>query len=67
MGRRKESPDFATPLTNKVLRDLLSGNGVPVGCDSWDKLVKHAKEMERRAYAYRAVATAIASPIDRGI
>jgi hypothetical protein len=52
------SKDFPTPKTDRLLRKMKEGDGVPV-CPEWDRLVKHAREMERTAHALRVVATAM--------
>ena len=49
--------DVETPLTDKLIKEMLHGDGIP-RCKEWERLEAHAREMERRAYAYRAVAAA---------
>ena len=50
--------DVETPITDKLIDDMLHGDGIP-RCDEWDRMVAHAREMERRYYASRAVASAL--------
>lgn len=39
----------ATPITDKLIDDMLHGNGIP-HCDEWDMLVRHAKALEASFY-----------------
>jgi hypothetical protein len=49
------SDDVETPKTDALIEEMLSGDGIP-RCKEWERLEAHAREMERMAYAYRAVA-----------
>lgn len=55
--RTRRSRDVETPKTDAMIGKMLRAEGVPI-CEEWDRLVEHAREMERMAYAYRAVAVA---------
>jgi hypothetical protein len=57
MNKRSKSLDTPTPRTDAVIDELLAGDGVPK-CSEWDRMVEHAREMERMAAAYRALAIA---------
>lgn len=45
--KRLERAD--TPITDKLIDDMLHGNGIPC-CDEWDMLVRHAKALESSFY-----------------
>lgn len=47
--------DVETPLTDKLIEEMLCGDGIP-RCKEWERLEAHAREMERRYYAMRAIA-----------
>jgi len=49
--------DLETPKTDALVEELLHADGIP-RCKEWDRLLDHAKEMERMAHVYRAVAAA---------
>lgn len=67
MVKKKGDPlDHPTPLTDALIEKMLEGDGIPKGCKQWQRIVKHAREMERRAYCYRAVAAAAMKASDRG-
>lgn len=51
---QSKHPSDRTPLTDKVLKKMREGDGVPV-CKEWTKLAAHARAMERLAYTYRDV------------
>jgi len=38
-----------TPMTDKLIEDMLHGNGIP-RCGEWDMLVRHAKALEASFY-----------------
>lgn len=46
--------DAPTPLTDALIEEMLCGKGIP-RCEEWERLEEHAREMERRYYAMRAV------------
>lgn len=54
----KQGEDFPTPRTDKLIEKMLEGDGIPV-CEEWDRLLAHAKEMERMCQAQTAVAAAL--------
>lgn len=55
---RKASGSISTPITNRIIQRLLSGDGIP-DCAEWRTMVKHAREMERLYYAQRAISVAL--------
>lgn len=57
MPSKRADNDVPTPLTDALIDEMLHGEGIP-RCKEWELLEAHAREMERRAYAYRAVAAA---------
>ena len=57
----KKDHDHPTPLTDSLIEKMLHGEGIP-RCKEWEQLEEHAREMERRAYCYRAVAAAARKP-----
>jgi hypothetical protein len=52
-----EGNDTPTPKTDALIEEMLCGDGIP-RCKEWERLEAHAREMERMAHAYRAVAVA---------
>lgn len=54
----KCGPDVETPITDDLIETMLCGKGIPK-CDEWDRMVEHAREMERRSYTFRAIAAAV--------
>lgn len=59
--RGTDTDDAPTPITDKLIDDMLHGDGIP-RCDEWDRMVAHAKEMERWKDVYRAVSIAVQRP-----
>jgi hypothetical protein len=57
MTNRHKSLDTPTPKTDALIEDMLCSDGVP-NCPEWDRIVEHAREMERMAHSYRALAIA---------
>lgn len=57
----KQDADQPTPQTDALIEEMLCGEGIPK-CDEWDRMVKHARNMERMAYAYRVAAVAAMRP-----
>jgi hypothetical protein len=57
----KDGNDVPTPLTDKLIEDMLHGDGIP-RCTEWDRMVAHAREQERQAHTYRAIAIAEMKP-----
>lgn len=55
------SDDVETPMTDALIEEMLCGDGIPK-CKEWERLEAHAREMERRAYAFRSVAIALTKP-----
>lgn len=49
--------DVPTPQTDKLIEEMRHGYGIPK-CAEWDRLEAHAREMERLAYSFRALAIA---------
>lgn len=54
---RQKMKDTPTPLTDQLIEEMRHGYGIPK-CAEWDRMVEHAREMERRAHAYKVVAVA---------
>lgn len=52
--KKKDDGDVATPYTDKLIDKMLCGTGIPQ-CDEWDRMVEHARAMERLAYTYRTI------------
>ena len=57
----RQGKDVETPLTDALIESMLHGDGIP-RCKEWEQLEAHAREMERRVYAYRAASVAILTP-----
>ena len=50
-----------TPKTDALIEEMLHGEGIP-RCREWERLEAHAREMERMAHTYRAIASAEMTP-----
>ena len=61
MTTLNKAKDAPTPITDKLIDEMLHGDGIP-RCTEWERLEAHAREMERMAAAYRAVASASMKP-----
>lgn len=59
--RRTSSLDTPTPITDAVVENMRKEKGVPESA-KWDRLEEHAREMERLAHSYRALAIAYNRP-----
>ena len=61
MTKQRVERDVPTPKTDALIEEMLHGDGIP-RCAEWERLEAHAREMERMAYSYRAVAQAYLKP-----